>query len=1679
MAAPANNPFGAPPTQVHNPFGAPPSAGPSAPPFNPIFSAPAPTVNPFAAATSAQVNPFGAPAPPGTANNAPSAAVPFGAPTGPKATFGNVAGNRQQSPGVQNKPFPAGPANNNRLAAPLVRQANKRSPSPLATQPPHTAAAAAFQSSDSNAMGHRNKFAGNKQPAAAVTNGGGFAGRGGPAINGGLGGRGGHAPGPQHAAPTAPTTAASNPFAKQPFSQGPTSNTTRPQRGGKGRQAGRQERYQPTPSQPGGHKTSDRGPSERTKQLSNFAFNYANRLYDHLNKENLHPPKWHADPGDPSKRAAIDNLKEQYKKYRTRVYATLRKADLIDDPDKRRKLEDALPFKGICESMCPEFEQVSRIAEYDVKSEEKEMRPDGVTMWPDTARMVKKFGRSAAGQDAPLPMDVRSIDALRRTTDYLFNDMLQSESNLPAMHNFLWDRTRAVRKDFTFHSQKSSEEMKDVVYCFETIARFHATALHLLSRKGFANEDFDQKQEIEQLGRTILSLIEAYDVCRDKGFHCDNEPEFRAYYLLLNAHDPSIARRIPTWGKEYWFDSEEMQTALSLIQAMDDVREPKGPIKPRVATTLSDTSFTNYFSIVEDVRVSYTMACIAEVHFTSVRQGILKNLVRGYARHRDAPRTITAADLNAMLRFDTPEEAVEFAELHNFEFSTWVPEGKNPVSEPYLLINNKKKPVPSPRVRQSFSGSVVERKRTTQSLPYVIYNTIFEEESGRGASTAAGAAATATAKEGDDQLFVPRAQASENLSMASEALTTPTMTPPAFGTAAASPFGTATPSSFGAAASNSPFSAGVPSTATATAASTPAFPGFAPKAPATPSNNPFGAPPASQTLPGQTPFPTFNQPAASTTTSQPAPAAPFFSQPGQTAAAAATPAAASPFAATNPAGMPAASTPSFFGQTAGTQTPAAQPPAPLFPSSTVFKPSAASTPGQTTAPVSVAEPAPTTTPAFPTSTLGSATPSGGAPLFPTTTTPALLATQQPTSTTPAIPAVQVFPPSSAASTTPSSIILNSQSQPPTSTPSFPALGLNKPFQPASTPAVLTPPAPPPPPPPPPKKDLLGDFTKWYVTGDDGLFEQFTEEILRHMLWDVWEDFGREEAERKRREEDEESWRQAREYQTYRLRIKYLYRWRNIARSLATRRILREGKEKLRLHREQEKIAYKRLQERQEKADREARRAAKRRLWEDTNRLSQLASSGSAASASAAAINARRRGSVAFSADDHSHAEEQLIASGILTHLRDDPRSIARRVVQGSRAVNNHNNSTIDDMASATRSYRYPESELELEPAPSDTSSVVGGGGGEKREGWKTRSLREKFGLEPRRSLSASGSVANGSRNGDGIMPPGSLNRNHRGSFSSSTAAAGSSRFRQSLPPGSGTMTRTTNFSRKRSAEEESDEEPGAKRLAGATGGHGGGPSGFSKSTHWDLRARGFVPMPDGNWVPEAMAKSSSNRQFSTTSSSSPDQHIYTDQNDNNDTAVVLPDDDDQDQDIEMASVASGTGRGTSRAGSPTPSAYLQMRLRLARLRQDHHQAQPGSSSREHSRSRYGGVGSRHSVDPHLPLPTGSFVDHHSHYRLGDRAGAGAGGDTALDGLDVIIPGSGVGANDTAIQRGRSVSVASRRSIGSIGSSMGSGVTPGRAETAAMVENTKRMLRELRETMDRADQAEREGNSMVG
>lgn len=1075
---------------------------------------------------------------------------------------------------------------------------------------------------------------------------------------------------------------------------------------------------------------------------------YEKEIRDQLRKDNIHPPGWPRQPGNPANRQAMDDYSDKYKRYQGRVRTSLIKAGLIDDPEVRKKLSDAIDFKGICQDMCPEGEKVSRIVEFDVKMAEKTTSPDGLEMWPDPDRMIKSFKRSAAGTDSPLPTEVRSPAALRRTVDYLIDDFLKSDENLPSQHGFLWDRTRAIRKDFIFQNAMSAEERTDQIYCLENIARFHAVALHLLSQENFAAEDFSEQQEREQLGKTLLSLMQVYDECKDmEGMDMGNEAEFRAYYLLFNAHDPFVMQQMQDWNNKFWFNSNDIQTAVTLIEAMQNVWNGRGPLKPQVALTTGSASFTTYFSIVEDRKVSYTMACFAEIHFTQIRRQLVKSIHRAYGRVRDGPKDLTAKVLNSILRFDNEQQCVTFLEELEMEFSS---EGAD---EPYLVVERRRS-IPGKTIRQSFSGAMVERKRGDRPLPEVIHTTVLED-----------ASATAEDTHSVDSMFVSQSSGSLGVSASGDLRAshvdvnfsdddTPSSSPqPPLKTL--SPF------------QRPPTTNGFPTSDTNKSVLSSATPNPFSQA----SRNPFFQ--ASSTTSGSSADgsasnakpPTFtwaSKPSTNSALSDPSSAEPVKDSPTQMPKFSWSTTTADTTANSVPTDSSSGSVFDFLNKPADTSKSSFLPGTATSYSTVSSDISSTLVPSESQA-AQVKEQAPGLASSFPTKTSGApaasvndhnAVPSDNSPSV--ASSPSLL-TQQPSEAPQPKPAPLFTQPSEMAEPTP-----------------FPA-------------------APPPPPQPPaPPKDLMGDFAKWVVLGDNGLMDEFQEALVTHLVRAVYDQHQVEEQERKRKEEDDRSWAQARKFRIYSLRVRFFYRWRDNARKSALKRVGRHNRAAMKRYREIKSAEAKAAKVKAEKDE----QSRIKRLTGPSSWLDELEKDRASKRArrESMSLDTSRRGSITSSNAD------ALLATGIFSGM-ENQRELAANCVRDD-------DSLYDALVGVT-----------IHPNPSQQSM-----GPPARPKDPLRSVRNaavaKSAPKPKLSKKAQylQDLMSGKHKEDDLI-----------SFRSSN----SSRLTRSVPTGG----KATNFSRYQSSSPRSSAEPERPKK---------GPGSGIKSSYWLLRSRGLFATPTGH-----------------------------------------------------------------------------------------------------------------------------------------------------------------------------------------------------------------------------------------
>ncbi|KAJ2482282.1 actin cytoskeleton and mitosis protein [Coemansia sp. RSA 2131] len=310
-------------------------------------------------------------------------------------------------------------------------------------------------------------------------------------------------------------------------------------------------------------------------------------------------------------------------------------------------LSEAAKIVGTCTLMCPEFEREERQLKNNIA--QPEMFPG--TRQADPARAVKTFHRSAAGNEEPLPEDLRTPDTLQRTLDHLVNVVIAADQELRSCHGFVRDRTRSIRQDFTIQNIRDSTT---VAVC-ERIARFHIVSLHILC----GNKDFAEHQDMEQLRNTLKTLIELYDDHRKAHVVCANEAEFYAYYIVSHLRDPDakrVAERLP----RHIFTAPIVQQALKLHMLSESSTAPRRDTGTGWAAQSLGVQF---FRAVASPATPLLLACLAEYYFPSVRRSALRSMCDAfpYQEGKEYP----VSDFAEMLAFDSVDEVQEFCAQFN------------------------------------------------------------------------------------------------------------------------------------------------------------------------------------------------------------------------------------------------------------------------------------------------------------------------------------------------------------------------------------------------------------------------------------------------------------------------------------------------------------------------------------------------------------------------------------------------------------------------------------------------------------------------------------------------------------------------------------------------------------------------------------------------------------------------------------------------------------------------------------------------------------------------------------------------------------------------------------------------------------------------------------------------------
>lgn len=303
-------------------------------------------------------------------------------------------------------------------------------------------------------------------------------------------------------------------------------------------------------------------------------------------------------------------------------------------------ISDAKQLKGTCQKMCPVKEWEDRVLQRDVSPFEKSLGE------PDESKAVKKYRRSAAISEEPLPEEIRPPSVLLKTMNHLRNICDSLDTTFADIHNFVRDRTRSLRQDFTY--QGIRDEICIAIH--EESVRFHILSEHRLC--GTDPSIFSSKQNREQLDKCLISLREMYDLRRENHLPMSkNEPEMQAYYLLTQMSQPQTCAQLLTGFTREVRHSLPLQFALQIMRTYSE----------------SICDYSGFFSCLR--AAPYLLACLMHSRMRLVRCQAVRsiNISYGTSNTRDV---IELSTFSKQLGFPNEQDAIAFCDEVGLEITT-------------------------------------------------------------------------------------------------------------------------------------------------------------------------------------------------------------------------------------------------------------------------------------------------------------------------------------------------------------------------------------------------------------------------------------------------------------------------------------------------------------------------------------------------------------------------------------------------------------------------------------------------------------------------------------------------------------------------------------------------------------------------------------------------------------------------------------------------------------------------------------------------------------------------------------------------------------------------------------------------------------------------------------------------
>uniref|UniRef100_A0A670Y2T0 Germinal-center associated nuclear protein n=1 Tax=Pseudonaja textilis TaxID=8673 RepID=A0A670Y2T0_PSETE len=306
---------------------------------------------------------------------------------------------------------------------------------------------------------------------------------------------------------------------------------------------------------------------------------------------------------------------------------------------KQMHLGKAKTFVGTCPDMCPEKERYMRETRNQLSFFEVIPGTDKV----DHAAAIKEYSRSSADQEEPLPHELRPSEVLSMTMDYLVTQIMdKGEGNYREWYDFVWNRTRGIRKDITQQHLCSPLTVSLIEKC----TRFHIHCSHHLCEEPMSS--FDAKINNENMTKCLQSLKEMYQDLANKGIYCKGEAEFRGYNVLLNLNKGDILREVQQFRPSVR-NSPEVRFAVQAFAA------------------LNSNNFVKFFKLVQTA--SYLNACMLHCYFNQIRKDALKCLNFAYTVNCQRSTIFPLENIVRMLLFRNLEEATDFINYYGLVVS--------------------------------------------------------------------------------------------------------------------------------------------------------------------------------------------------------------------------------------------------------------------------------------------------------------------------------------------------------------------------------------------------------------------------------------------------------------------------------------------------------------------------------------------------------------------------------------------------------------------------------------------------------------------------------------------------------------------------------------------------------------------------------------------------------------------------------------------------------------------------------------------------------------------------------------------------------------------------------------------------------------------------------------------------